>query len=58
MKPASNAIDVNKVQFLYTIAIGSLQEMMNAGIELANEIKSKIKFTGLSITARNDLTGL
>ena len=49
MKPASNAIDVNKVQFLYAIAIGSLQEMMNAGVELANEIKSKIKFTGLSI---------
>ena len=56
MKPASNVIDVNKVQFLY--AIGSLQEMMNAGVELANEIKSKIKFTGLSITARNDLTCL
>ena len=49
MKPASNAIDVNKVQFLYAIAIGSLQEMMNADIELANEIKSEIKFTGLSI---------
>ena len=47
MKPAFNAIDVNKVQFLYTI--GSLQEMMNTNVELANEIKSEIKFTGLSI---------
>ena len=49
VKAASNAIDVNKVQFLYAIAIGSLQEMMNAGVELANEIKAEIKLADLFI---------
>ena len=49
VKAASNAIDVNEAQFLYAIAIGTLQEMMDADAELANEIKAEIKLAGLSI---------
>lgn len=51
VKAASNAIDVNEAQFLYAIAIGTLQEMMDADAdaELANEIKAEIKLAGLSV---------
>ena len=39
VKAASNAIDVNEVQFLYAMVIGTLRKMMDADVELANEIK-------------------
>ena len=49
VKAASNAIDVNEAQFLYAIAIGTLREMMDADVELADEIKAEIKLAGLSV---------
>ena len=49
VKPASNAIDVNEVQFLYAMVIGTLRKMMDADVELANEIKAEIKLADLFI---------
>ena len=49
VRAASNAIHVNEAQFLYAIVIGTLREMMDADVELANEIKAEIKLAGLSM---------
>ena len=49
VKAASNAIDVNEVQFLYAMVIGTLRKMMDADVELANEIKAEIKLADLFI---------
>lgn len=49
VKVASDAINANEAQFLYAMAIGTLREMIDADVELANEIKAEIKLEGLSI---------